>query len=652
MTRHLVLSNGNMLVCTDKNALIRDFYYPYVGQENHVSGNMHRIGVWIDNEFSWLTREEWDIEIKYQKDSLVSNVVAVNHKLGVELTMTECVHFEKNVYLRNLKIKNNREENREIRIFFSQHFHISEDNIGDSIFFDPRTNSIVNYKGKRYFLMGGMSEGHDFTDYAVGIAGGVGRKQGTYIDCEDGVLGKNPVEHGATDSAIGFSLKIKGGQKKEINYWIVVGKNYDEVYTARKYLLKNGFRKLVEETADYWKKWVSKGDINFNDLGEDAIDLFRRSLLVIRAQTDNHGAVTAANDTHTLRFKMDTYSYMWPRDGALISRSLDLAGHSDLTKKFFKFCSNVISHEGYLMHKYNPDGSLGSSWHSWLKGDKIQLPIQEDETALVLDALWKHYEKYGDEDLMIEKMYKRFIKSMGDFLVAFRDLENGLPKESYDLWEEKLGVHTFTCCATYAGLIAAGKFAEVFGEEKDVKEYFDVAEKIRELTLKYMYDEEKGIFVKGVYYDEKDMLCLDKTIDASTFYGLFEFKLLDVNDERLMRTTEATLERLWSDDGCSGLARYENDMYHRVKGRRENPWIISTMWLAKYYIAKAKRLEDLEVVKDLFDWVVEKALKSGVLSEQLDPNTSKPLSVAPLTWSHASYVVAVIKYLNKFKELS
>ncbi len=105
MTRHLVLGNGNMLVCTDRNALIRDFYYPYVGQENHVSGNIHRIGVWIDGVFSWMTREDWDIEIKYQKESLVSDVRAISDKLGVELVMNECVHFEKNIYLRiHLKV--------------------------------------------------------------------------------------------------------------------------------------------------------------------------------------------------------------------------------------------------------------------------------------------------------------------------------------------------------------------------------------------------------------------------------------------------------------------------------------------------------------------------------------------------------------------
>ncbi len=652
MTRHVILGNGNMLVCTDKNSLIRDFYYPYVGQENHVSGNVHRIGVWVDGVFSWLTRNEWDIDIRYKKDSLVSEIVAVNDQLGVNLNMSEAVHFEKNVYLRNVKVKNNFNTAREIRVFFSQHFHISEDNIGDSIFYDPKTNSIVNYKGKRYFLSGGQSEGVDFGDYAVGIAEGVSKKKGTYVDCEDGILGKNPVEHGSTDSAIGFSLKIGAGEEKNIDYWIAVGKNYDEVCVIRTYILKKGFDNLMKDTVTYWKDWESKRHIDFDELGEDVVDLFKRSLLIIRAQTDNHGATMAANDTHTLRFKRDTYSYMWPRDGALISRSLDHAGHSDMTKKFFRFCSEVIGKEGYLMHKYNPDGSLGSSWHSWLKGDKIQLPIQEDETALVLDALWKHYEKYGDEDLMIKKMYKNFIKKMGDFLVAFRDLDSGLPKESYDLWEEKLGVHTFTCCATYAGLIAAGKFAKIFGTVKDVKKYVEVAEKMRKATLKYMFDAELGIFVKGIYYDANEKLCMDRTIDASTFYGLFEFKLLDIENVKLMRTVDAALDRLWFDDTCSGLARYENDMYHRVPGQRENSWIVSTMWLAKYYIARAKTLKDLDLAKDLFDWVVEKALPSGVLSEQLDPRNSHPLSVAPLTWSHAGFVVAVIKYLKKFRELS
>jgi len=648
MTRHLILGNGNMLVCTDRNALIRDFYYPYVGQENHVSGEVHRIGVWVDGTFSWLSRNEWNIEIKYRKESLVSDVKAVHYGLGIELRMTECVHLEKNVYLRNVKIINNSGSKKNIRVFFSQHFNISEDNIGDSISYDPKTSTIINYKGKRYFLIGVRSGGKDFDDYATGISGGIGNRAGTYVDCEDGVLSKNPVEHGSTDSAIGFDLNIDAGKEKEIDYWIAIGMRYDEVCEIRNFVLKNGFGKLMETTTSYWIDWVNTKPIDFYELDEKVIDLFKRSLLIIKAQMDNHGALIAANDTHTLRFKMDTYSYMWPRDGALISRSLDHTGHSNLTKKFFKFCSDVVSKEGYLMHKYNPDGSLGSSWHSWLKGDKIQLPIQEDETALVLDSLWKHYEKYGDEDGMIKDMYKGFIKSMADFMVSFCDPKTGLPKESYDLWEEKLGIHTFTCSAVYAGLISAIKFAEVFGTKKDCDKYLKVAEEVKAAILEYAFDKDRGIFVKGVYYDKDGNLQIDKTIDASTFYGLFEFGLLEPDDERLVKTIDATLKRLWFNDECSGLARYENDNYHRVYGFRENSWFVSTMWLAEYYIKKAKNIEELSLAKNLLDWTTKKALPSGVLSEQLNPADSSTASFAPLTLSHSGFVVAVIKYLRKF----
>ena len=93
---------------------------------------------------------------------------------------------------------------------------------------------------------------------------------------------------------------------------------------------------------------------------------------------------------------------MWPRDGALVAHALDLAGYQEPPRRFFEFCADVLTPEGYLLHKYKPDGSLGSSWHPWIgpNGDggaqTPQLPIQEDETALAIWALWKHFQRYRD----------------------------------------------------------------------------------------------------------------------------------------------------------------------------------------------------------------------------------------------------------------
>lgn len=647
MARSLVLGNGNILVCLDNDNRIRDFYYPFVGQENHVSGHHHRTGVWVDGKFSWISDSDWKLEIKYKKDCLISSVKAINHSLQIELDINECVHFEKNILVRQVKVKNLSSQKREVRIFFNQHFHILEANIGDTVYYTPELNSIINYKGKRYFLISGLVNDRPFQDYATGVAD-VDGKEGTYIDAEDGILSKNPIEHGSVDSTFSFNFNILPNQTQDVYYWITVGEKFMEVKGLNEFVLKKKPEKLIEETEAYWKKWVNKQNFDFCGLDPKIIDLFKRSMLIVRAQTDNGGAVIAASDTDTFFFKKDTYNYMWPRDGALVARSFDKVGHQGFTQRFFRFCSRAASDGGYLLHKYRPDGSFGSSWHPWVNKGKLQLPIQEDETALLLDALWKWYSQYKDKSFAKE-MYS-FIKKAGDFIESFRHKSSGLPRESYDLWEEKLGIHTFTCCTVYAGLEASKNFAKVFNKPKDFKKYEKAAKEVKEAIIKYLYDKEQESFIKGMFYDDKGNIVYDKTVDISTGYGIFEYKVLDVNDPRVASTLNLIENKLSVRTPIGGIARYEHDSFHKrgdnVPG---NPWFISTLWLAEYYIAKAKNQNDLKKAKEILEWVVQRAMPSGVLPEQINPYTGEPLSLSPLTWSHAAYIIAVIKYLDKLE---
>ena len=91
------------------------------------------------------------------------------------------------------------------------------------------------------------------------------------------------------------------------------------------------------------------------------------------------------------------------------------------------------------------------------------LPIQEDETGLVLWALWEHYSIHRDIEFA-HRLYGRMVKPCADFMSAFIDPDLGLPKPSWNLWEDRRGVHTFTCAAVIAGLRAAANFAELFAE--------------------------------------------------------------------------------------------------------------------------------------------------------------------------------------------
>ena len=54
----------------------------------------------------------------------------------------------------------------------------------------------------------------------------------------------------------------------------------------------------------------------------------------------------------------------------------------------------------------------------------------------------------------------------------------------------------------------------------------------------------------------------------------------------------------------------------------------------------------------LLNWTADHALETGILAEQVHPYSNEPLSVSPLTWSHATYVLAMIEYMEAYAEIN
>ncbi|NUM80355.1 glycoside hydrolase family 15 protein, partial [bacterium] len=97
------------------------------------------------------------------------------------------------------------------------------------------------------------------------------------------------------------------------------------------------------------------------------------------------------------------------------------------------------------------------------------------------------------------------------------------------------------------------------------------------------------------------------------------------------------------------------DYYHQIsqdlKNVPGNPWFICTLWWAQYQIMRARNKTELREALPTLEWVATRALKSGILAEQVNPYTNAPLSVSPLTWSHAMVVTCVMEYLRKLERL-
>lgn len=651
MPRDLPLSNGRLLVAFGRDYLIQDIYFPHVGKENHATGHPFRFGVWTEGAFSWLG-PEWELDRHYSADSMVTEVRARNGALGVELVCHDAVDFYENVLVRHLQVTNLQDRAREIRLFFHHDFHIGGNDIGDTAFYSPETQALIHYKDDRYFLMS-CAVGADIgvQRYACGQKE-VGGAEGTWRDAEDGELQGNPIAQGAVDSTMGLSLTVAARGGAEADYWMAAGRDFREVATIDKVVRDKTPGELLRRTRNYWRLWVRKDQRGLGDLPELVGERYNQSLLIIRSQIDHDGAVIAANDTDIVRFARDTYSYVWPRDGAIVVGALLRAGHVGAPEKFLQFCSHIISPLGYVRHKYNPDGTLASSWHGYVRDGKPVLPIQEDETALIIWALWQYFELYR----RIEEtapFYRTLVTRPADFLLGYVD-GSGLPLPSHDLWEERWGVHAFTVAAVIAGLRAAARVSDAFGEAERAARYDAGAERMRDALRAVLWNEREQRFAR-MATPGSNGYTLDMTVDSSLF-GLVELGALAPDDPYAEATLRQVEERLWVHTDIGGLARYENDAYHQVeradtKRVPGNPWFISTLWLARYRLLRARTAEELAGGLELIEWAARRALPSGVMAEQLHPYTGEPLSVSPLTWSHAAYVRVVREYLDRTAHL-
>ncbi len=104
MARSVTIGNGAMLVGLDDRGQLRDLYYPFVGEANHVSGAsgnyVHRIGVFVEGQMSWLDDGDWRVTSGCESGSCVGNFFADNSSLGISISGKGVVHNEKNVFVR------------------------------------------------------------------------------------------------------------------------------------------------------------------------------------------------------------------------------------------------------------------------------------------------------------------------------------------------------------------------------------------------------------------------------------------------------------------------------------------------------------------------------------------------------------------------
>lgn len=641
MPRYCVLGNGNMLINYSNDLMMREVYYPQVGQQMQCGSTGHSTLIWCDGRLMRLA-DLWP-NADYKTDSLVLEILAKSDGLGLTVSLSDAVHFERNVFCRVARVENHSSHARHVRIYMAFDCCLEDNDIGDTAMLDPHSGGIIHFKANTFMLVNGFVPGGPPCQRTTGVRPNAHVAPDT-SDASDGTLSEKPTSQGAVYSIIGITIDTRPNSSGTGYLWFSFGKDMADVRSLDSWVKSAGPDVLVKTTEEYWRSWLSAANMPDTDLPEEATSLYKRSLLTVRVECDNRGGILAANDRDMLEHGRDHYSYVWPRDGALVGTAMLRAGFYPVARRFLEFCARHVTDDGFLWQRYRPDGTLGSTWHPWVEAGNVQMPIQEDETALAVWAMGRYIRQTRDLEFL--KTYYRQYGRMADFLVSHIHEPSGLPLPSHDLWEERRGVFSFTVASIAGALEYAAMMAGLLGHSQKAAGYLEARRKISNAWQRHLFDADHGRFARGAYLHGNEW-SLDLTPDSS-LHGIWMFGLLDLADLRLSATLDEVESGLFVHTSVNGIARYTGDYYHRrtddiglVPG---NPWLICTLWAASRRALQARDARDKQRSRDLLMWALAQANKTGMLPEQLDPFTREPLSVSPLTWSHAEYINAYLDY--------
>lgn len=397
----------------------------------------------------------------------------------------------------------------------------------------------------------------------------------------------------------------------ELTLYITLNSSLKDCLESVKWCKENPENLFYHSTKDYWDKYIQKFENNkmiksVNKVKEKEI-IIRTCYMYALLSNDETGAVLASPDVDENYTRCGRYGYCWPRDALYINEALKILGMEDLLNKFYhNWAMHAQLSSGLFEQRYYSNGELAPSWG-----------LQIDETASILIGISRQVNYLFLENLIVKATVA---------LMNFVD-ENGLSKSCYDIWEERKGVHLYSTASIYEALNVSYEMLKVIDETK----YKSFLDRIHDTTIK-VKDAIKKYFVEDGHLKRS----LDNNqVDISLLSVVTPFHIFDVNDEIVKNTVQEIERTLHMANG--GYMRYQWDNY--IGG---NTWIISSLWLAMYYI----KAGNMERVRELFDWVTNHADKLNFLPEQIEREGDKTAWVEQLSWSHAMYIIVKSKWIE------
>lgn len=631
-----VIGNGNILGCiTESGELIR-LYWPEIDFPQHLEKMLTGFfNTQIPHSTVWFSEGEHSVSQSYIDSTNILVTKATIDKLFLEITQTDFCLTDVPVIVRHYKIKNISSADFNLGIGIASHVISHTQDLGNTLF-DFTTDSLVHYSHGGCWS---ICSDRDVKEFQIGN-NPFGAVWGGKLNSIDSI-GMSP------DGALLWDMGIlHSGDETSLTTYISFSHCLNELKLLANDIKKYNIDEHMNRVKEYWHDYLKSCSIIKSGIPK-ADKIYERSLLLFGLMSDKKsGGLLASPEIDEEFTRCGRYAYCWGRDAAFITWALDEAGLYGDAEKFYDWTIRVQDSEGFWHQRYHMNGSLAPSWG-----------IQIDETGSILFGMLKHY-LYVKDIRFLQKVWPAVEKAVA-FLERFIDEDTSLPLPSFDLWEERMGEHTYSTAAVIAGIRAAAEMGEYLGEpDAKIERWKTAADNMQKAMEKELVDKDKGIFLRSIrtklnpwgpepsdaivtikvnkkgFY--REVTAKDQRMDISLLGPAVPFAIFDPGHP-VVRTTSAGIEKCLFMEWTGGFLRYENDTY-----AGGNPWIVSTLWMALYCI----KINDIEKAREYFNWALKCATHLDFLPEQVDRQDGKPCWVIPLTWSHAMYVLVFRKLMK------
>jgi hypothetical protein len=380
-------------------------------------------------------------------------------------------------------------------------------------------------------------------------------------------------------------------------------------------------KRFLHETVAYWTDWCRQLAIPF-DWQEEVI---RAAITLKLCTCEETGAVLAALTTSIPESPNSgrnwDYRYCWLRDSYFTVNAMNRLGVTRTMENYVRFLVDAVVRDGASMlhplYPINSRSDLTERVAPALAGYRGMGPVRIGNAA----AEQRQNDVYGSVILSAaqifcdaripsiggEHLYRR-LKPMGELAYAYA------LKPDAGLWEyrNRAAVFTYSAAMGWAGTQRTAMIARIVGDEETAVRMERQAAALKEEILRRA--ETHDGWISGM---------LDGEIADASVLLLPQFGLLPATDERFLRTIKLVEERLVRN---GFVMRYdEADDF----GTPETAFLVCTFWYIDALALSGRQTE----ARELFERVLSKRNRAGLLSEDICPQTGELWGNFPQTYS-------------------